>query len=479
MTTMDLMWLFDTERRSEKRMGRELEEFRQKKFSAMERHLRETFPNSYQTIKLRPVSLAAKVADDGAAQYKHLPIREFLGITEVQKGALEDLFVTLDVNGTLSLAERKGVLQQGYMLGIWPDSSGREGLYPFMPYDLECEPEWDDPWAQARGDLRAATRVKLLRPVTLRGPGGWRTGVMRITLERDLAYYYMPGEESPRGLLRPDGANPLGRVPLVGTRREVPEGRYMPGPAEDVYGCTVGMVMVLSDAEHLDRESTIKPMYSTGGEGAGQTPSMIPLRPGYITHIPGENVQVTAVDISVDTKNYIGGAAILTKFMTQFRGLRPQGYEASIVTGPAANVDREGFYEGRRDQEVRCEVLEADLTELAVDVRNAIGRRALQLAQPKVRTRYRYARPRENVLQEAQASSILVERGLWSDVEQVAEAEGISFDDAVDLIEKRLTKWKSRLERAAGGTPGLDKIKAPGEPGRPSVADLPPPEVGA
>lgn len=449
-------WLFD----GSKAMAVELEQFRQKDFSPMYAHMRELFPNSHKGMRLRPVPLASKVADDGAGQYNERVLRELSGVSEIQARTILQHLDDLQVDRVLHLAERQGVLQQSYLLGVWPDTSGRMRLVKFMPYQV-VKIEFADPWARAAGDIRAATHIEVGVPIKRpeRDGGRW---MIRVVLEPGQAWYLQPGESTWRGLFEPGGKNPLGRVPIVATRREEPDGVFLPGCAQDVHGCSIGIVLALSDCEMIERESTIVPLYATG-EGATNLPATIPLRPGQITPIPGD-VQVQAVHMTPNTQNYLRAAAMVMKLLTQFRNLRPQGYEASIITGPAANIDREGFLEERQRQEQRCARLEQDLVELVVDVHNAMLGRALVLGQPKLKTRFRYTRTKENILQEAQARSILIQQGLWSQVEEVAEVEGISFEAAIELLELRLETWGKRFPQPAGATPGLDRSAAPTAP---------------
>lgn len=459
-------WVYPANRR----MGQELEAFRAKDFSAMDSHLLDLFPNSASQIRLRHVPLASKVSQDGAGQYINTPICELAGVSEVQRQVFEDHRTQLQVNQSMLLAEQQCVLQQAVVFGLWPDARGVLRMPRFMPYHI-TEVEFDDPWALAAGDLRAAKRVVIEKPLKASGYGA----TMRIVLERDLAYYTMPGDKQGRGLLTPSGRNPLGRVPLVGTRREIPEDCYLPLPAMDVHSCQVGIVLVISDCESQSRNGTIKPAIATG-EGAGSLPASLPLKAGSITPVPGD-VAITVIDITPAVDGYLKGAAMVMKLLTQFRNLRPQGYDASIITGPAAAIDREGFLEERRRQEIRCEQLEQDRTDLLVDVHNLVLPRALKLAPAKVSMRYRYVRSRENVLQEAQARSLLIQQGLWSVVEEVAEEEGLSFDGAIDLIEQRAA-WTQRFPATpTATTPGLDR-SAPKPVGRPSEADQPDAEPG-
>lgn len=466
-------WVFD----ADKTMGLELELFRRKDFSPVQRYLEETFPEGHSRIKLRYVSLAAKVASDGAGQYIDTPLRELSGLSEVQRGVVEDYHRALMTNARLLMAEQQGVLQQAYLLGVWPDRSGRPRLTPFLPYHI-TEVEFDDPFARAAGDLRGASKVVLgmpLRSDTTSTQSHW---MMRIVLTRDEAYCVMPGQDGKLGIFHPSGRNPLGRVPVVGMRREEPEGRYLPRVAQDVHSCNIGLVLALSDAEAIQRYSAIDSVLVMGDD-AVKMPRKMPLVPGQMIPLVGD-VRVQVVHQQPATDRYLQAVAMTMKFLTQFRNLRPQGYEASIITGPAAAIDREGFLEERRRQELRCERLEQDLLDLIIDVHNASATALKLTPGARVRMHYRYVRPRENVLQEAQSLAVLNSLGLWSSVEEVAKSEGVTHDEAIDLIEKRLTVWAKVLPAPAGPTPGLDRTAptAPGKPGRPSALDQEPPEEG-
>lgn len=448
----------------DKRAGRQLEAFRTKDFSTMTEEVKKVFTQT--KLQLVHLPLASRVAKDGAGQYIERPVREF-DTSDAQASAWAQLYRDLQVDRLLLEAEQAGILQQAYLLGSWLDERGRQRLVRFLPFHV-AEVVWDDPMAEQVGDLRDAARVVLHLPVSrasLRDPES-TPNVQTIVLTRHEAWASRPGSDGGRGLLHPSGRNPLGRLPIIGTRHETPDEGWFPRIAQDVLTCQIGLTLGVSDCLHTVRNQTHARMYATG-PGAGSLPDDLPDGPTELWRFPQE-VTLTPLQLNPAVEKYISVLNTMMVLLSNLRFLRPQSSDASIITGPALEIEHGGFLEERRRQETRCESNEEGLAELLRDVRNATQRRALKLAAPRLRVNWRYVRTRQNVLQEAQSLAVLTERGLWSEVEEVARAEGITTREAAKLIKRRLGEWRALIPTPTGKTPGLDKLAAPA--GRPSDA---------
>lgn len=444
-----------------KRDGLQLEQFRGFNFSSMPGELAKVFERT-KGIHLRYAGLSHRVSVDGAGQYVVPPLRLAERVSEVQASAFLQLYAELGVDPVLADAEPAGVLQQAYLLAILPDKLGRLRVQRFLPYQIE-DVVISDPFAG--DDVGAADRVVLVRglrapndPGILAQTYGVSPWCARIVLTPAEAYAIMP-DGARVGIYNPDGSNPLGRVPVVGTRRVTPtdDSIYLPGVAEDVLSCQIGLILALSDIEFIVRSQSHVKVIATG-DNTDEIMKKLPDLAAGIVPFP-EGVQVQGLTLNPPIEKYIRAIETTLFYMSGFRYLRPEAYQASIVTGSARRADAEGFYDERRRQEGRTVRLEHDLARLAVDSRNALQARALRLDVPELRLEYRYTRTPENRLQEAQALAVEMQNGLDSAVEEVMRREGCTRAVARERIIARLKDMREILgERAGESVPGLDKL---------------------
>lgn len=448
-----------------KRLGLQLEQFRNFDFRSMDAELAAVFENP-KGIHLRHNGLSHRVSLDGAGQYVDTPMITYLGVSERDAQLLADMRKALDVNMRLLDAEQAGVLQQAYVLAILPDRTGRPRLHRFLPYEV-AEVVITDPWAD--DDLSAADRVVLMKPITPPGNAGLLANLdgvspwcAKIVLTRTEAYMEMP-DGTKAGIYEPGGSNPLGRIPVVGTRRAKPANGvgYFPEVARDVLSCHIGLTLVISDCEFIARYETPTKIIATG-PGAKTIPKTIPSTPMRIIPFGGDQADVTVTEIQSQApiEKYIRAAETAVYYLSQYRYLRPEAYQASIVTGSARRADAEGFMEDRRRHETRTAKLEQDLCDLMVATWNA-GNRALKIqGNPEVKALYRYVRAQDNVLQEAQALEKLFGLGLLDEVREVSHREGVSLEMAAARLAERqarqLALLKARAEAMLPATPEGD-----------------------
>lgn len=445
----------------EKRKGLQLEQFRNFDFRSMQLELEALFQNT-KNIKLRSVPLAYRVGLDGARQYPKAPRRDFLGVSAAMAKVLDTRYRELRVNRFLLGCEQAGVLQQSYLVGYWPDSSGELALQSFMPFQVAdiqvTNPLWN-------GDISQADKVVLVR--TIRNPRAtpvtqsampW---CVRFELTPTEAWAVLP-DGARLGLFRPDGENPVGRIPLVLTKRAEPveraEDPILPVCAQDVLSCQIGIVLVLSDSEATTRSQTRVKVLVTG-EDADALPKEMPDTAGSWLVLPGD-VTATAITMNPPIEKYIRVAETTIYYLSQFRYLRPEAYQASIVTGAARRADAEGFLEEGLRQEGRCKILEEDLLRLIVDVENTRPR-ALRLELPELDVEFRYVTTPENALQEQQALAVKLSTLMASQVEEVAREENVTTERAREILTQRAEDVRTFLrDSLRGSTPGLDKLAA-------------------
>ena len=182
---------------------------------------------------------------------------------------------------------------------------------------------------------------------------------------------------------------------------------------------------------------------------------------------------VTEIQSQAPIEKYIRAAETAVYYLSQYRYLRPEAYQASIVTGSARRADAEGFMEDRRRHETRTAKLEQDLCDLMVATWNA-GNRALKIqGNPEVKALYRYVRAQDNVLQEAQALEKLFGLGLLDEVREVSHREGVSLEMAAARLAERqarqLALLKARAEAMAPPTPEADAPEVGNGSGPPAL----------
>lgn len=463
-----------------KGLGLQLEAFRNFDFRSMDAELLKVFENP-KGIHLRHNGLSHRVSLDGAGQYVDTPQIAYAGIPSSQADTLMRMRRDLCLDGKLLDAEQAGVLQQAYVLAILPDKAGKLRVHRFLPFEV-AEITITDPWAD--DDLSCADRVVLLKPVTPPGNEGILSQISgvspwcaRVYLSKDEAYIQMP-DGARTGIYNPEGTNPLGRVPLVGTRRAKPANGvgYFPEVATDVLSCHIGLTLVLSDVEFIARNETPTRVIATGSN-ANIIPKKIPNTPMRIIPFAGDDIQVQELQSQAPIEKYIRAAETAVYYLSQYRYLRPEAYQASIVTGSARRADAEGFMEDRRRHENRTARLEQDLAELMVASYNAVQPRALKLETPEVTVGYRYIRAPDNVLQEAQALRELFALGLLDKVKEVSYRENVSEEEAARRLAIRQEAYLCELRAKAAAEKGMEEPPEPpevGPDGKPEVEPVDP-----
>lgn len=439
----------------------QLEQFRCSDYRTMAAELRRVFPGSHEEIRLSSLPLARSVASDSAPQYILRTLRAWGDVDPAEAAELDRLYADMDL--FLLEAEQAGALQQAYLVGVFPGLFGPEPML-FLPYQV-AKLRFSSPFDAARGDVSRATRVELLVPTP--APDDllqhWELGQLwyaRLVLTPTEAYIEWP-DGARRGVFgdEADHTNPLGRVPLVGTRRVKPAEAHtwLPMHAEDVRSCQIGVNLAISDWELLVREHSVPSLWASGDNAKAMAGGA--KKVGKIGILP-PSVELTQYPGVVDISQYVRATETTLYYLQNWRKTRPEAFQGSIVTGAARRADAEGFVEEREKQEGRLRILERDLVRLMVDVANLMPR-ALRLTVPDLRVTYRYVRTPENALQEAQSMAVLAELGLRDVVLEVAKEEGVTPETAQTLLVERLKRRRDLLASVAadaGARPGLDKL---------------------
>lgn len=443
----------------EARKSLQLEQFRCGDFSSMQRELESVFQHP-DGIRLQYLPLAQSIANDLSG---HRAIREWSNAPASTLVEIEALYAELDF--FLAEAERAGALQQSYIIGVFPDDAAnptRPEPMLFLPHQV-VSIKFPNPFIAAKGDISRASYVELLVP--LQSPDSrneWKTQALwyarLVCTPQEVWLHYPDGNRE--GVLSPDGSNPLGRVPLVGTRRVKPPENHtwLPPHAEDVRTVQIGVILAFSDIENTARECSVPAAFLVGENSKVIAQDMKSRAVGRLGLLP-EGTTIEVANLQPAIAQYIQAVETTLYYLQMFRKTRPEAFQGSIVTGAARQADAEGFWEAREREESRLKLLENQLLPLMVAVAN-LRPRALPLEIPTLSLTYRYTRTPQNALQEAQSLAVLTELGLRDIVAEVAKTEGVSMARAESLIADRLKRKRDLFGQKAEGapTPGLDKL---------------------
>lgn len=447
--------------RSERaRQSKQLEEFRNLNFGSMTSELSNIFAAdvAQMTKGLRYVNIVGKASDDLAIQLSVPPQRRFIGVSDTQAQRWGGLYGELAIDDVLALGERQTVAQQALIYGCWPDSRGRLRTTRFLPYQVD-EVTFDDPWAAAAGDLQDASRVVLCRPAYYPSdsyqPGPTTQFIAKAILTRDAAWVEMP-DGSRSGIFSADMRNPLGFVPLAGTRRALPidDTDWLPEVSQDMLSCAIGLMLAATDWEHIVRQDLPRTTYATGQGARLMARDKINKLAGGIIPIPMDTV-LTSLDTAPAIEKYILAWDRTLSLFAQFRNLRPEGYTG--LTGASKNIDMFALEQERLRQENRLRALERSLVRLISRVHVLTQRAALTIEEPTLDVSYVYPRPRENVLQEAQAIPLLASMGLIDLVDEIARNEKVGPEEALRRFDDRMKRKRDLFDGM--NVPGLDKIQ--------------------
>lgn len=442
--------------------AKQLEEFRNRDFRSMPIELGRLFPADKDLMSkgLRYCDLTAKACSDLAIQHDVPPQRRFLDVNDTQAAAWAKVYDDLGVNDALALGEQQTVAQQSMVYGVWPDKKGRLRITRFLPGFQVESVSFDDPWAAAGGDLQDAAQVVLVRSAFFPGDtyqaGPTTQFVARVTLTRDEAYVVMP-DGTRSGVFADDMRNPLGFVPVAGTRRALPidDVDWIPEISQDLASVHIGTNLGMTDWEHLIRQDGPKTVYATGMGAKLMSKDTVKKLAGGIVPIPADTT-LFPLDASPPVEKYIMAIDRSVSLFAQFRNLRPEGYTG--LTGTAKQVDKSALEQERLKQENRLRQLERSLARLIARVHVLTQRAALTLEEPRIDVSYVYPRTRENVLQEAQALPILMAMGLGDAVDEIVANEKVTEVEAERRWLKRMERWREVVAGGAMQVPGLDRI---------------------
>lgn len=441
------------------RVGRQLEELRGNDYSSMTAEMRAVFRAYKRLPPLRYFAVISKACTDLA---QHLDRERVYDLPTALTGParaiverwMRDFPVTSDI-------EQAGVAQQSYAILYHPDPERPTELMQthVLGYQL-ISVEWASSLGRCE-DLRRASRVRFAVPARLYDREKNRADTVQLCsiVEITPAYAHITLPDGQRqGLLAPDGSNPLGYVPMVGRRRARPADRLMwiPEPAWDLQTCAVGAILGMSDKEHMTR--VMAPgLLVAKGPGAKRLRKDLEVQPGSLLAVDNEDVTLEWLQGNPPVEMYGRMIDRALDLCGSLRYLRKG--ELSGITGDAKEQELGGLHAANDRQGVELLRFDRDNLDLFCEAYNAFIPRAQKLPTEighELAITYRYSRPRQNVLQEAQAITVAASIGLADVVKEVAVEEGVSLEKAEGLVKDRLKFFREIMP--SGNTPGMNRI---------------------
>lgn len=450
---------------SSSKAGRQLEEFRAFDFRSMPTELRAVFALPGK-IQLQYVGTTARACKDLAPHYVLDPRRTYPDA--LQGVELQEVSRILSrLRRTFLQTEQAGVAQQGYAYLCAPDETGRElRVTPVLGYQF-VDVQW--PSVLECDDLRRASRVRFAVPTAgpqramSNVPDRRPTSVAFVEITPDTAIITYP-DGTQQGVLAPDGSNPLGYIPMVGRRRELPADRvlWIPDPAYDLQSVQIAAILGISDVVNVLRIQA-PGVLTAKGPGARKLKAKIQVTPGTIIPLPNEDVELAWLQAQPISDKYLAAISFGLSLVENYRYIRPGGL--SGITGAAKMVDGQGLTEERSRQDGDLVEVEQQLLDTAIDVRNTLLPKALKLPADigrEMSVVYNLPRPRENILQERQSLALACSLGIDSAVEFIMLNEGVDQTRAEKLYQERLQRWRDSVAGAGtgGSVPGMDRLAA-------------------
>lgn len=181
-------------------------------------------------LKIRLVDLISHYARELADLYALPPIRGFNGRAGQLSADAASRWVTmygaLGVDAILHEAQRGLLCQQAMYVLPMPLRNGGYKLEILAPWRVHAEAEEGDAWRAA--DLDAQREIRVAMPSITQGSASGASGSIvydEVVLSPSRCYWLQSG----KGLYKPSGVNPLGRIPLVAIRLLPPQvGRFHP-----------------------------------------------------------------------------------------------------------------------------------------------------------------------------------------------------------------------------------------------------------
>jgi len=451
----------------------QLEAFRTGDFgTAMEGEVAKVFKRATKgalTNATRYFPLVGRVCRDKSSHYVKRPSRSWGGVPKATGETFDRVYRRSGVDLALAQAAQKSVAQNSVVIAVDRIGPERVRLASFIAAEVDVD-RADD---MLEDDLRRAKHVILRVPVRKDSHSVYYGRRVYTATE---AWTEAPRTREKVGIFTgstSDFANPLGYIPVVGVRRvEAAKGWWLPPLPLDLASVQIGLILALSDIEHICRLKVPGREIMIGGAVTGIA-NRVEAGPEGILLVQGDAGQLEYQSHMLDPRidRYLQAVETTLKVWANLSYVSHDGLWASSgITGDAKEVEREDLLVDRMSTEVLWQDAEQALAEVVADT--------LGMARPQLHTDYHYVRARQNDLQSMQSFVLAAATGLESATEKVAIEEGVTLERAAELVRDRLEAWGELLEAwraapAVDAPPGLDSIGTQVLSGGQSVADPP------
>lgn len=424
-----------------------------------------------KNLALRYLPLTSRFCKDMAAQYPLPPTRTFDGVGTLAAAKLDDIYERSRVNLALLQAQQKCQAQNQVLVTVDPTDDPRRfklrswiaGEYSTRSKDLLADHLDDVDELIVRVPLTRSTsehiKVSSLSGDSQAYDSFTQFSYRHYTKER--AWVVHPnGDEV--GLYNPEGTNPWGIIPAVHCRLEDPrKGYWHSALAQDVNSVQIGLIIVMSDAEHIARlRAPGREVVS--GVGAQAMAGQLPAGPENVWVLNGE-LKYESHSPSPATDRLLKAIETTANLLATYRYVAQDGLWASTgITGAAKEAERLEVQENRVRQEQIWQGLEQDLGRV---IATMTGSQIVSINphQLRVSVEYHYVKARQNDLQASQSKVLNFFLGLDSATESISREEGVNAADARLLMEDRLKAAAELIDRWREWgqvPPGLDALKS-------------------
>ena len=412
----------------------QLQEFLTRDFSSMLSEITSLF--QHQRPPLRFVPLVWRLARDLAPLYVRKPDRSFTGVSPTVAEQMARVYQRAHFDTLMRSCSRQAVVHNTQVVSVDPVGPEDVAVRAWSPFELDVE--FDDPLEE---DIRRAKMVRLRIPLT------WDDGRVEYgsrVYTQTMAYTTRcddDGNDVPiAGIFNDDMTNPFNGIPLRAYRRETAiKGFWFPPIAQDMLAVQIGINLVLSFVEHVGRHQGFTQTTLTGS-GAKTAAENMYAGPNYVLAMDGDDMTLDVHDPSPPTDKTLDALDTTLRLFGASNYVDVQSLlsKSTGITGDAKAMERQDQEEARRELELDFQQFEADIAGLVLEAMRLKGLPRGDEGAVGVDIDYRYVEPARNDLQTVQAQEARFLLGLDARTKVIAREQGMSLDDAADVLRSNL-----------------------------------------
>jgi hypothetical protein len=283
------------------------------------------------------INLCKRVIKQEASIYKEAPIRTFVGVSEEQAKALEELYEYMNINVKMAKANEAYKLQDQTHLQVVL-INGELCVRPMMRHHLDAVPSPLDP-EQADAYIVSGFDRSMFAPrlnenedefnQLIADPEDYK-GVTKLALWSDEFNFIMDVQGNI--VSGPDVANPIKVKPFVDISNQK-DYEYWVRPSMSLTDFTVQFNSAMSDLGQIVRMQGFAQAYLIGEESL--MPQNIQIGPNYVLKLPVNPDKPTTTEFGFANPNsdLAGSISYIEMLLSTF--LSAQGVDPNIVSGKA------------------------------------------------------------------------------------------------------------------------------------------------